>query len=153
MKIRSLVIRPGGCFPTSPSRNDIRDPRYLVALIAGRYVTQANARENGYSATRETRTTTKTAVRVSDRAIQLSLSPALPQRGSTFTPAHDSARDPHRVCSSRGTGLVLSHRQALLVAKRDVTTCRNNALIPSRAPSRQLSSTSTVTRERRKVGD
>lgn len=93
MKIRSLVIRPGGCFPTPPSRNDIRDPRYLVALIAGRYVTQGNDR---YSATRnaDDDENDETAVRVGDRAIQLSLSPALSQRGSTFTPAHDSARDP-----------------------------------------------------------
>lgn len=83
MKIRSLVIRPGGCFPTPPSRNDIRDPRYLVALITGRYVTQANAREKRcYSRTRnaDDDENDETAVRVGDRAIQLSLSLALSQR-------------------------------------------------------------------------
>lgn len=72
MKIRSLVIRPGGCFPTPPSRNDIRDPRYLVALIAGRYVTQANAGETTAILRPVRNANDETAVRVGDRAIQLS---------------------------------------------------------------------------------
>ncbi|CAL1681609.1 unnamed protein product [Lasius platythorax] len=84
MKIRSLVITdPAAVFPTPPSRNDIRDPRYLVALIAGRYVTQTNAKgKRCYSATRnaDDDENDETAVRVGDRAIQLSLSPALSRR-------------------------------------------------------------------------